>query len=1067
LKEKLKEAAKKAGAVNKLGAIAKALSASGLDAGPKGPEGPSMGGIAGLLAARAKANVESIEEEDTGIPLKDDPGFAKYFKMLKMGLSIDAVKNTLKRDGKDSAILDLDPEKSLEFHLKLKNSIIKIKEGASPPLGGTAAMAAAAATARNLQGDPAVEEILRPGPIGGIAEMAAATASRRNTAGEPESGEQDTASGQRGFLASNVDGLANLEATTAIKLHGSKAISASVKTASGDSAVLHNLAGFAMGQMPSNSAVGMAGATPVVGGGIAAMAATAAFKRNNESNPAPTGDPLGNMAETNQRLGEGITAAVNQGQSFLHRDDDQLEDVVMMNSVADGVMVSPESAAASKQNHSNVLASKAESRPMIPFAGGGIAAAAAAAAAKRNQVKVIETMDSVEKKPATNPLAGGGIAAAAAGAAAEGNNAKNAYVSEAELLPMSPFAGGEIAAAAAAAAAKRNHVNAPEEVNSIDKKPVTNPFAGGGIAAAAAAAAAAAKRNNAKNASASEAESPPMSPFAGAGIAAAAAAAAAKRNQVKAIETMDSVEEKPATNPLAGGGIAAAAAGAAAERNNAKNASVSEAESSPMSPFAGAGIAAAAAAAAAKRNQANASEEINSVEAKPATNPFTGGGIGAAAAAAAAAKRNNARNASAREAESPPMNPFAGIAAAAAAAAAKRNQANKPEEINSVEEKPATNPFAGSGIGAVAAVAAAAKRNNAKNTSAREAESPPMNPFAGAGIAAAAAAAAAQRNQVNAIAREETESVEEKPATNPFAGGGIGAAAAAAAAKRNIAKNAFASEAESPPMNPFAGGGIAAAAAAAAAAKRSQVNVPETMDSVDEKQATNPFAGGGIGAAAATFAANRNNAKNASASEAESPSMSPFAGGGIAAAAAAAAAKRSQSQVSDRPDEKPPIYPFAGGGIVDVAAMRNARALEAESSTTNQISGDVIAAGAAPKGYQVNASERGEIVKPADGKSESCPFSFDGDARANNTATDDSDDESLSMNPLAINAGGDISAAAEAAAFKLNEVQIFQASMSQTSIRYMAKTSSMARQIAVSTHAVEEDTSDNDDLVVK
>ena len=47
------------------------------------------------------------------VRLRDSPEYAKYFKMMKMGLPKDAVKNALRRDGKDPAIADLDPEKSL------------------------------------------------------------------------------------------------------------------------------------------------------------------------------------------------------------------------------------------------------------------------------------------------------------------------------------------------------------------------------------------------------------------------------------------------------------------------------------------------------------------------------------------------------------------------------------------------------------------------------------------------------------------------------------------------------------------------------------------------------------------------------------------------------------------------------------------------------------------------------------------------------------------------------------------------------------------------------------------
>jgi len=43
-----------------------------------------------------------------GVPLKEDPKFARYFKMLAMGLPMGAVKNAMVRDGLDPAIMDGD-----------------------------------------------------------------------------------------------------------------------------------------------------------------------------------------------------------------------------------------------------------------------------------------------------------------------------------------------------------------------------------------------------------------------------------------------------------------------------------------------------------------------------------------------------------------------------------------------------------------------------------------------------------------------------------------------------------------------------------------------------------------------------------------------------------------------------------------------------------------------------------------------------------------------------------------------------------------------------------------------
>ncbi|KAL7565228.1 hypothetical protein ACA910_016565 [Epithemia clementina (nom. ined.)] len=57
-------------------------------------------------------------EADTGPPLKDDPEYEKYFKMLAVGLPPPAVQNAMSRDGKDPKILDLDPNKSVASQLK-------------------------------------------------------------------------------------------------------------------------------------------------------------------------------------------------------------------------------------------------------------------------------------------------------------------------------------------------------------------------------------------------------------------------------------------------------------------------------------------------------------------------------------------------------------------------------------------------------------------------------------------------------------------------------------------------------------------------------------------------------------------------------------------------------------------------------------------------------------------------------------------------------------------------------------------------------------------------------------
>ncbi|KAJ8598313.1 hypothetical protein CTAYLR_007538 [Chrysophaeum taylorii] len=58
------------------------------------------------------------DDDGDGPPLKDDPKYAKYFKMLKMHLPRGAVECKMKAEGVDPAILDCDPEKPLPKKFK-------------------------------------------------------------------------------------------------------------------------------------------------------------------------------------------------------------------------------------------------------------------------------------------------------------------------------------------------------------------------------------------------------------------------------------------------------------------------------------------------------------------------------------------------------------------------------------------------------------------------------------------------------------------------------------------------------------------------------------------------------------------------------------------------------------------------------------------------------------------------------------------------------------------------------------------------------------------------------------
>ena len=106
-----------------MGAVQNAMQREGLD--------PSVMDLDPDKSVASQLNkVEDKEEEiaDNGPPLKEDPTYVKYFKMLKMGLPMGAVKNALTRDGHDPSIMDLDPEKSLEYQKAMASGKDKKKE---------------------------------------------------------------------------------------------------------------------------------------------------------------------------------------------------------------------------------------------------------------------------------------------------------------------------------------------------------------------------------------------------------------------------------------------------------------------------------------------------------------------------------------------------------------------------------------------------------------------------------------------------------------------------------------------------------------------------------------------------------------------------------------------------------------------------------------------------------------------------------------------------------------------------------------------------------------------------
>jgi hypothetical protein len=75
-----------------------------------------------MFAKRAAALGTSTATATAGKPLKDDPQYQKYMKMLKIGMPVETVKQALERDGKDPLIAEMDPDKSYESQAKKEQS---------------------------------------------------------------------------------------------------------------------------------------------------------------------------------------------------------------------------------------------------------------------------------------------------------------------------------------------------------------------------------------------------------------------------------------------------------------------------------------------------------------------------------------------------------------------------------------------------------------------------------------------------------------------------------------------------------------------------------------------------------------------------------------------------------------------------------------------------------------------------------------------------------------------------------------------------------------------------------
>jgi len=64
-----------------------------------------------------KSRTRNKCKDSEDLPLKKNPEYKKYFKMLKVGLPIGSVRNALQRDGKDPSVINLDPEKTFKSQM--------------------------------------------------------------------------------------------------------------------------------------------------------------------------------------------------------------------------------------------------------------------------------------------------------------------------------------------------------------------------------------------------------------------------------------------------------------------------------------------------------------------------------------------------------------------------------------------------------------------------------------------------------------------------------------------------------------------------------------------------------------------------------------------------------------------------------------------------------------------------------------------------------------------------------------------------------------------------------------
>jgi hypothetical protein len=106
------------------------------DAAKLSEDNGAAAAVAAAMAKREKpvppVNTEVGEPPSSGVPIKDDPVFHKYFKMRKMGLPDGGIRNAMKRDGVNTIVLDLDPERSFMSQTQPSNSMDDNEEPQGP-----------------------------------------------------------------------------------------------------------------------------------------------------------------------------------------------------------------------------------------------------------------------------------------------------------------------------------------------------------------------------------------------------------------------------------------------------------------------------------------------------------------------------------------------------------------------------------------------------------------------------------------------------------------------------------------------------------------------------------------------------------------------------------------------------------------------------------------------------------------------------------------------------------------------------------------------------------------------